>query len=63
MWNEFLVDKLSSLGYKSLLIDDCVFYKDNIIFMVFVDDGIFLGPDNDKLIQAIRDILQRWPQH
>jgi hypothetical protein len=43
------------LGYKSSLINDCVFYKDDIIFMVYVDDGIFLGPDNDKLIQAIRD--------
>jgi hypothetical protein len=56
VWNEFLVDKLSSLGYKSLLINNCVFYKDDIIFMRYVDDGIFLGPDDDKLIQAIRDI-------
>jgi hypothetical protein len=56
VWNEFLVDKLSSLGYKSSLIGDCVFYKDDIIFMVYVDDGIFLGPDDNKLIQAIHDI-------
>ncbi len=56
MWNEFLVSKLTSLGYKASLIDDCVFYKDNIIFMVCIDDGIFLGPDDEQLIQAIRDI-------
>jgi hypothetical protein len=56
VWNEFLVSKLTSLGYKASLIDDCVFYKDNIIFMVYVDDGIFLGPDDQQLIQAIRDI-------
>jgi hypothetical protein len=56
VWNEFLVDELSSLGYKSSLINNCVFYKDDIIFMVYVEDGIFLGPDDNKLIQAIRDI-------
>ncbi len=56
VWNQFLVDKLSSLGYKSSMINDCLFFKDNIIFMVYVDDGIFLGPDDKVLKQAIRDI-------
>ncbi len=56
VWNEFLVLKLSSLGYKASMIDDCVFYKDDIIFMVYVDDGIFLGPDKEQLRQAIHDI-------
>jgi hypothetical protein len=40
VWNSFLVDKLTSLGYTSLLIDDCVFFCSEIIFMVYVDDGI-----------------------
>ncbi len=26
VWNSFLVDKLTSLGYTSSLIDDCVFF-------------------------------------
>jgi hypothetical protein len=38
------------------MIDDCVFYKDDIVFMVYVDDGIFLGPDDEQLRQAIHDI-------
>ncbi len=58
VWNKFLLERLSSLGYKASLIDDCVFFKDNIIFMVYVDDGIFLGPDDEqfKPKQAIHDI-------
>jgi hypothetical protein len=56
VWNEFLVDELSSLGYKSLMIDDCVFFKDDVIFMVYVDYGIFLCPNDEVLKQAIRDI-------
>jgi hypothetical protein len=56
VWNSFLVDKLTSLVYTSLLIDDCVFFHDDIIFMVCVDNGIFLGNDDAQLLQAIKEI-------
>jgi hypothetical protein len=56
VWNSFLVDKLLSIGFTTSLIDDCVFYRDDVIFMVYVDDGIFLGDDDSKLQQAIKDI-------
>jgi hypothetical protein len=46
VWNSFLVDKLTSLGYTSLLIDDCVFFHSDIIFMVYMDDDIFFGNDD-----------------
>ncbi len=50
------MDKLTSLGYTSLLIDDCVFFRGDINFMVYVDDGIFLGNDDAQLLQAIKEI-------
>jgi hypothetical protein len=56
VWNSFLVDKVTSLGYTSLLIDDCVFFCGDIIFMVYVDGGIFFGNDDAKLEQAIKEI-------
>jgi hypothetical protein len=56
VWNSFLVDKLTSLGYTSSLIDDCVFFHGDIIFMVYVDDGIFLGNEDAQLKQAIHEI-------
>jgi hypothetical protein len=56
VWNSFLVDKLTSLGYTSLLVYDCVFFRGDIIFMVYVDDGIFLGNDDAQLLQAINEI-------
>jgi hypothetical protein len=49
VWNSFLVDKLMSVGFTLLLIDDCVFFRDDIIFMVYVDYGIFLGSDDLQL--------------
>jgi hypothetical protein len=54
VWNSFLVDKLTSLGYSSSLIDDCVFFCGNIFFMVYVDDGIFLGNDDAQLYKQSR---------
>jgi len=56
VWNSFLVDKLVSLGFTPSLIDDCVFFRDDIIFMVYVDDDIFLGNDDSKLHDAIKEI-------
>jgi hypothetical protein len=56
VWNSFLVDKLLSIGFTSSLIDDCVFFRNDIIFMVYVDVGIFLGNDDLKLQDAIKEI-------
>jgi hypothetical protein len=52
----YSIDKLTSLGYTSSLIDDCVFFRGDIIFIVYVDDGIFLGHDDVQLLQAIKEI-------
>jgi hypothetical protein len=56
IWNSFLVDKLMSIGFTPSLIDDCIFFGDDIIFMVYVDYGIFLSNDDSKLQDAIKEI-------
>jgi hypothetical protein len=56
VWNSFLVDKLLSIGFTTSLIDDCMFFHNDIIFMVYMDDGIFLGNDDSKLQEVIKDI-------
>ena len=53
IWNSFLVDKLMSIGFTMSLIDDCVFFHNDIIFMVYMDDGIFLGSNDLQLQYAI----------
>jgi hypothetical protein len=50
------MDKLVSLGFTPSLIDDCVFFRDDIIFMVYVDDGIFIGNDDSELQDATKEI-------
>jgi hypothetical protein len=56
VWNSFLVDKLTFIGFTTSLIDDCVFFCGDIIFVVFVDDGIFLGSNDSQLQEVIKEI-------
>jgi hypothetical protein len=58
VWNSFLVDKLKSIQFTPSRIDDCIFFRNDIIFMVYVDDGIFLGNDDSKLQAAIQEIQE-----
>ncbi len=53
VWNEYLVEKLREINFSQSLVDDCVFYQDDVIFIVYVDDGIFLGPSDEKISNAI----------
>jgi hypothetical protein len=56
IWNSFLMDKLMSIGFTTLPLDDCMFFRNDIIFMVYVDDGIFLGNDDSQLQEVIKEI-------
>ena len=52
VWNHHLTAKLLEIGFTQSLIDNCVFYHGDTIFIVYVDDGTFIG-DNDNQIMAI----------
>ena len=43
VWAKYLVEKLREINFSQSLVDDCVFYPNDVIFVVYVDDGIFLG--------------------
>ncbi len=44
------------IGFTRSLVDDCIFFCGDIIFMVHVDDGIFLGSDDSQLQEVIKEI-------
>jgi hypothetical protein len=63
MWNLFLVDKLTSIGFTMSPIYDCVFFCGDIIFMVYVDDGIFLGSKDSQTSRSHQGDPKSRPQH
>jgi hypothetical protein len=56
MWNSYLVTKIWEINFKQSLIDDCVFHRDDISFIVYVDNGIFLGPSDQQLHDIINKL-------
>ena len=56
VWNTYLVEKLREIGFKTSNIDECVLYRDNVIFILYVDDGIFMCKQDEKITQVIEDI-------
>ncbi len=43
VWNSYLITKLQEINFKQSLIGNRIFYRDDIIFIVYVDNGIFRG--------------------
>jgi hypothetical protein len=56
VWNSYLVTKLREINFKQSLIDNCILYQDNVIFIVYVDGGIFLGPSDQQLCDIINEL-------
>jgi hypothetical protein len=56
IWSDFLKDKLTSIGFVPSPVDECVYIRRNVIFLVYVDDGIFSSPDASAIDEAIQDI-------
>jgi hypothetical protein len=49
VWYNHLVNGLLELGFVCSTADECVFYYNKSILLVYVDDSILLGPDGKEL--------------
>jgi len=53
VWNKYLVGKLTKLGFRQSKVDECVFYKDRMIYVLYTDDSILAGPDEEEIEKTI----------
>jgi hypothetical protein len=56
VWNHYLASKLLEVGFIQSLVDECVFYRGNTIFIVYVDDGIFISDSDEQLLSVIAEL-------
>jgi hypothetical protein len=56
IWNNYLITMLQKINFKQYLIDNCIFYQDDVIFIVYVNDGIFLGSSDQQLRGIINEL-------
>ena len=49
VWNKFLVEKLisSSFRFRQRKIDECTFYRGEIMHILYTDDSILERPDEE----------------
>ncbi len=56
VWNSYLVNKLLEIEFKQSMIDDCVFYRGDVIFIVYVDSSILIGSSDERLTNIITEL-------
>ena len=55
-WYLFLKDKLESIGFVRSRFDECVFYRGKCMYVLYTDDSILAGPDEQELNDIIADL-------
>jgi Reverse transcriptase (RNA-dependent DNA polymerase) len=58
VWNQHLHSALLEIEWKQSRADDCLYYKNKVVFVVYVDDGILVSPDDNQLqveLSALRE--------
>ena len=50
--------KLKKVGFKQSIIDECVFYKVDIIYVLYTDDSILAGPSEQRIQATIKQIQE-----
>jgi hypothetical protein len=51
-----LKESLGKLGYTQSVADPGIFYKDDVYLLLYVDDQLIMGPDQQKINDAILEI-------
>ena len=55
VWNIFMTNKLvNELGFEQSKVDECVFYKSKSIILIYVDDVILVGPDDQEIDDIVK---------
>jgi len=57
VWNKYLENKLvNEVGFTKSKIDECVYYKNNTIYILYTDDSILAGPGKAEIEIIITQI-------
>jgi hypothetical protein len=52
-WFLHLKKKLLEVGFEQSQFDECLFYCGNVVFILYTDDSIILGPDEAEIDSPI----------
>ena len=55
-WNLHLKAGLTARGWKQSTIDECLFTKNGLLLVLYVDDACIISPCEDKIIAEIKSL-------
>ena len=58
VWNKHLCAKLKKVGFKQSSIYQCVFYKEDMIYVLYTDDSILAGPSEQRIQAKIKQMQE-----
>ena len=57
VWDDFTSYNISKIGFKRNKIDKCVFYRGNLVLLVYIDDAIFVSFDRTSIESVIKELM------
>ena len=60
VWNQNLTKGIEEIGLRQHRVDDCMLYQCEVIFIVYVDSGIFSSPSDAETNQTITEISAKF---
>jgi hypothetical protein len=58
VWNQHLVRKLKMVGFKQSTNDECIFYRGQVMYVLYTDDSILAGPSSKELDEIVKMMKQ-----
>lgn len=58
IWNQHLHEGLLARGFVQSRIDMCLYFWGSVALLIYVDDGMLIGPNNDEIDAAILAMQQ-----
>ena len=56
VWNNYLIEKLESIGFQQSEHDECVLYRGKVIYVLYTDDTIITATNNKLIDDMVKDI-------
>ena len=62
VWGDFLHQGLTKASFEQSKVDPCLYYREGLIFLVYIDDCLLLSPSDKLIDQGIHDLCTAEPR-
>ena len=56
VWNKYMDQGMKSIGFTPSKFDPCLYYCKSIIFLVYIDECLVFGPDDQAMDEVVKDL-------